>query len=98
LDEVDYSLSQANVDILEKTINTCREIYFHMQSICLLEDKLYLKEETYNCLKDTFGVEELDWTIDEEKSPVFNYHLMKILYEIEFLNKLNTSITLEEDL
>jgi uncharacterized membrane protein YgaE (UPF0421/DUF939 family) len=98
LDEVDYSLSQANVDILEKTINTCREIYFHMQSICLLEDKLYLKEETYNCLKDTFGVEKLDWTIDEEKSPVFNYHLMKILCEIEFLNKLNTSITLEEDL
>ncbi len=95
LDEVDYSLNHKNVEILERTINICREIYFHMQSICLLEDKLYLKQETFDYLKDVFGLEKLDWNIDEEKSPVFNYHLMKILREIEFLNQLNTSITFE---
>jgi len=60
-----------------------------------LEDKLYLKQETFDYLKDVFGLEKLDWNIDEEKSPVFNYHLMKILREIEFLNQLNTSITFE---
>lgn len=97
LDELNYSLSQKNVETLEKTINICREIYFHMQSICLLEDKLYLKQETYDYLSELFGEENINWSIDEERSPVFNYHLMKILSEIEYLSQLNTSITCEEN-
>ncbi len=39
-----------------------------MQSIELLENKLYLKEHTYKYLKKTYNVDKLDWNIDEEKA------------------------------
>ncbi|MCE0639299.1 hypothetical protein LWF10_16270, partial [Clostridioides difficile] len=91
IDELDYSLSETNIEKIENALRICREIHFHMQSIELLENKLYLKEHTYKYLKKTYNVDKLDWNIDEEKSPVFNYHLMKIMIEIELLRKLNKS-------
>ncbi|MDR1774537.1 MAG: aromatic acid exporter family protein [Clostridioides sp.] len=87
IDEVNYSFNNPDVKILEQTIEVCREIYFHMQSIHLLRGNLYLKKDTYDYLIDFFGIEKLNWEINEEKSPVFNYHLMEILHELEYLKQ-----------
>ncbi|MDR0880330.1 MAG: aromatic acid exporter family protein [Clostridioides sp.] len=95
LDEIDYSLGHQDIEFLEQTIDVCREIYFHMQSICLLQDKLYLSQSNYDRLAVMFKVKKLDWPVDEEESPVFNFHLMKILEEEEYLRILNKSINPE---
>ena len=91
LDELYYSRNQVDIDQLEKIMRVCREIYFHMQSIELLDKKLYLNEKNYNNLKNLYKVEHLNWEIDEKKSPVFNYHLKKVVEEIKELQILNNS-------
>ena len=35
-----------------------------------------------------YNVDILNWKIDNEKSPVFNYHLSKILEEINIIDRL----------
>lgn len=92
-DELDYGIKR-NTDIenLEKSINICREIYFHMQSIELLENKLYLNKENFNAIKELYSTEEICFDVEENKSPVFNYHLSKIIEEIKTLKEFNESI------
>jgi uncharacterized membrane protein YgaE (UPF0421/DUF939 family) len=91
-DELSYG-SKNNTDIenLEKSIGICREIYFHMQSIELLENKLYLNKENYNALKALYKTEEISFDVEDNKSPVFNYHLSKIIEEIKTLKRFNES-------
>ena len=90
LDEMDYTKQrEENVESLENAIEICEHIYFHMRSIELLEKKLYLNKKNYKVLKDFYKGEELDWDIDENKSPVFNFHLEKIIEKIDELNSIN---------
>ncbi|MGL4912661.1 MAG: FUSC family protein [Romboutsia sp.] len=91
VDELDYSRNNVDLEKLENTIDICREIYFHMQSIELLEKKLYLNKENYERIKKLHQSEEIDWDLHESESPVFNYHLSKIIEEIKLLHKINSS-------
>ena len=92
-DELDYGGKyEADIENLEKSISICREIYFHMQSIELLENKLYLNKENFNAIKELYNTEEICFDVEENKSPVFNYHLSKIIEEIKTLKEFNESI------
>ena len=91
VDELDYKRGNINIEKLENTIDICREIYFHMQSIELLENKLYLNESNYEKIKKLYKSEQIDWDLDEYKSPVFNYHLSKIIDEINLIHNINNS-------
>ncbi|MEG2353636.1 MAG: aromatic acid exporter family protein [Clostridium sp.] len=86
LDEMDFSKNSINTDELEDAIGVCEQIYFHMKSIELLEQKLYLNKQNYKKLKKFYKGQELDWEIDDAKSPVFNFHLGKIIEKIDQLN------------
>lgn len=87
VDEIEYSKENVNLDELEKTILICKEIYFHLQSIEFLEKKCYLTKDNYNEIKKIYGELDLNWDLDERKSPVFNYHLSMIIKEINILRK-----------
>lgn len=89
IEELDYSKSNIDIEKLDKTVSICKEICIHMESIELLSKKLYLNEKNYNCLKQIYSNQMLDWQIDEYKSPVFNYHLEKIISEMKELKLLN---------
>ena len=92
-DELDYGGKyEADLDNLDKSISICREIYFHMQSIELLENKLYLNKENFNAIKELYNTEQICFDVEENKSPVFNYHLSKIIEEIKTLKEFNESI------
>ena len=62
-----------------------------MQSIEYLELKLYLNKDNYERIKELYELDDIKWDIDEYKSPVFNYHLSKIITEIEQLHHFNYS-------
>ena len=91
LDELKYKKNQADLDLIEKEIKLCKEMYFHMQSIEYLELKLYLNNDNYKRIKELYELEHIKWDIDEYESPVFNYHLSKIINEIEQLHHYNYS-------
>ena len=42
----------------------------------------------YLKIKEMYNVDILNWKIDNERSPVFNYHLSKILEEINIIDRL----------
>lgn len=88
IEELDYSKNTIDIEALDKTVSTCKEICIHMESIELLSKKLYLNERNYNSLKEIYSGRKLNWDIDEDKSPVFNYHLEKIISEMEELKLL----------
>ncbi|MGL5329675.1 MAG: FUSC family protein [Peptostreptococcaceae bacterium] len=89
LDELDFNKNDMNVEELEEAIGICEQIYFHMKSIELLEKKLYLNERNYKKLKKFYKGETVDWEIDNNESPVFNFHLEKIIEKIYQLNAIN---------
>ena len=51
----------------------------------MLEQKLYLNNSNYNKIKYLYGVDSLDWEINDNKSPVFNYHLKRVIKQINLL-------------
>ena len=91
LDELKYKKNEADLDLIEKEIRLCKEMYFHMQSIEYLELKLYLNKDNYERFKELYELDDIKWDIDEYESPVFNYHLSKIITEIEQLHHFNYS-------
>lgn len=95
VDELNYSKNQADVDKIKKEILLCRQMYFHMQAIELLERRLYLSKKNYESIKKLYGLEKLEWELDENESPVFNYHLEKIISQIHLLHEINNSNNLQ---
>ena len=89
LDELDFSKNDINTDQLEESIGICEQIYFHMKSIELLEQKLYLNKSNYKRLKKFYKGGKLDWEVDDNKSPVFNFHLEKIIESIDRISYIN---------
>lgn len=89
IDELNYNRNDINKEKIKETLKLCREIYFHIQSIELLSNKLYLSPENYNQIKKLYEQEDIEWDLDENKSPVFNYHLSKVIEEIKKLHSIN---------
>lgn len=89
LEELDYSKNTIDIENLDMTVSICKEICIHMESIELLSKKLYINKKNYNDLKEIYSKEKLNWDIDENESPVFNYHLEKIIAEMKELKIIN---------
>lgn len=70
---------------IDNLVVLSKELYFHIQSIEMLEHKLYLNKSNCNKLIYLYGVDKLDWEINDNKSPVFNYHLKRIIKQINLL-------------
>ena len=88
IDEINYSKIDCNLDIIDKSLDLCRQIYFHIKSIELLEKELFLTKENHKQLKKLYKNEEKFIEINDDESPVFNFHLNKILEKIKILDDL----------
>lgn len=87
--ELGYHKENINIDRVEKIMNICREVNFHIQSIELLEKKLYLNKHSHEKLLKMYHEDDIVFDLDEEQSPVFNYHLAKVIEILKALQKEN---------
>ena len=78
-DEIKYSKNKVDIESVKAEISSYKEINHHMKSIELLDEELYLNEDNCLRIKNMYNVDNLNWKIDNNKSPVFNYLLSKIL-------------------
>lgn len=88
IDEISYSKVDCNMDIIDKSLDLCRQIYFHIKSIELLEEELFLTKENHKQLKSLYKNEEKFIQINDNESPIFNFHLKKILEKMKDLDEL----------
>lgn len=88
IDELNYSKSDFNIEIIDKSLDLCRQIYFHIKSIELLEKNLFLTNDNYKRLKMIFENEKISLGINENESPVFNFHLTQIIQKINLLEEI----------
>ncbi|MGL6106548.1 FUSC family protein [Romboutsia sp.] len=99
----DYENIEDNINVeedensIKNLIILCRELYFHIQSIMHLERKLFLSNFNYRNLKELYPGDNINWELDDVKSPVFNYHLSKILSRHSQLNTTLVKIGIEID-
>lgn len=87
IDEMNYSRKEFNLDIIDKNLDLCRQIYFHIKSIDLLEKELYLNNENYKMIKKSHKDTVINLKIDNNESPVFNFHLNKIIEKINLIDE-----------
>ena len=87
--ELGYHKEDINIDNIERVVRLCREINFHIQSIELLKKKLYLNQKSYDKLIKIYNEEDIAFELDDERSPVFNYHLIKVVEGAKILSKEN---------
>lgn len=88
IDELNYSKGSFNLDIIDKSLDLCRQIYFHIKSIELLEKELFLTKDNYKGLKKLYKNEQILLQINEDESPVFNFHLNKVIEKTNSLEEL----------
>lgn len=88
IDELNYSTKNMNLDLIDETLDICRQVYFHIKSIELLEKELYLTKENHKKLKKLYKNDIIKLKINEKQSPVFNFHLNKIIEKMNMLNQL----------
>ncbi|MDU4862201.1 MAG: aromatic acid exporter family protein [Terrisporobacter othiniensis] len=88
IDELNYSKGSFNLDIIDKSLDLCRQIYFHIKSIELLEKELFLTKDNYKRLKKLYKNEQILLQINEDESPVFNFHLNKVIEKTNSLEQL----------
>lgn len=85
--EIGYHKGHIDIKRIEHIVNICREANFHIQSIELLEKKLYLNNESFEKLISIYNEKEIIYELSESKSPVFNYHLIKVMEHSKTLGK-----------
>lgn len=88
IDELNYSKGNFNLDIIDKSLDLCRQIYFHIKSIELLEKELFLNKDNYKKLKKLYKNEKILLDINDNESPVFNFHLSKVIEKTKLLEEL----------
>ncbi|MCC3869034.1 FUSC family protein [Terrisporobacter mayombei] len=88
IDELNYSNGNFNLDIIDKSLDLCRHIYFHIKSIELLEKELFLTKDNYKRLKKLYRNEPILLQVNEDESPVFNFHLNKLIEKTKSLEEL----------
>ena len=92
IDEMKYTKNQVNIEIIENEISLYKSINHHIKSIQLIDEEIYINNENYLKIKEMYNVDILNWKLDNDKSPVFNYHLSKILEKIETIDTLKSII------
>ena len=88
VDEIKYSRSQVDIEIIENEILLYKSINHHIKSIQLLDEELFINHDNYLKIKEMYNIDILNLRLDNEKSTVFNYHLSKILNEINIIDGL----------
>lgn len=88
VDELNYSKDSFNLDIVDKSLDLCRQIYFHINSIKLLEKELFLTTDNHKKLKKLYKNDIIGLDINEDESPVFNFHLSKAIEKTKLLEEL----------
>lgn len=86
--EIKYNKKQVDIESIENEILLYKSINHHIKSIQLLEEELFINNDNYSKIKEMYDIDTLSLTLDNEKSPVFNYHLSKILSEINAIHRL----------
>ena len=92
VDEMKYTKNQVDIEIIENEISLYKSINHHIKSIQILEEEICISKDNYLKIKEMYNVDILNWKLDDEKSPVFNYHLSKILDEINIIDNLKSRI------
>lgn len=88
IDELNYSKGNFNLDIIDKSLDLCRQIYFHIKSIELLEKELFLTKDNHKKLKKLYKNEKISLDINDDESPVFNFHLSQVIEKTKLLEEL----------
>lgn len=88
IDELNYSKGDFNLDIIDKSLDLCRQIYFHIKSIELLEKELFLTKDNQKKLKKLYKNETILLDVNDNESPVFNFHLGKVIEKTRLLEEL----------
>lgn len=88
IDELNYSKGNFNLDIIDKSLDLCRQIYFHIKSIELLEKELFLTKDNHKKLKKLYKSEKISLDINDDESPVFNFHLNQVIEKTKLLEEL----------
>ena len=91
VDELNYSNKKFNLDVIDKSMDLCRQIFFHIKSIELLEKELFLNIDNHKKLQEFYKNGEIKIKIKENESPVFNFHLSKITDKMNSLEELITT-------
>ena len=86
--EMNYSKKTFNLDLIEKSMDLCKQIFFHIKSIEMLEKELFLNKDNYKRLQKLYKNEEIILQLKENESPVFNFHLSKIIEKMRNLEDL----------
>ena len=92
VDEMRYTKNQVDIDIIENQISLYKSINHHIKSIQLLDEEICISYDNYLKIKEIYDFDTFDWKIDNEKSPVLNYHLSKILEELNVIDSLKSKI------
>lgn len=92
VDEMKYTKNQVDIDIIENQISLYKSINHHIKSIQLLDEEICISYDNYLKIKEIYDFDTFDWKIDNEKSPVLNYHLSKILEELNVIDSLKSKI------
>lgn len=88
IDELNYSKGSFNLDIIDKSLDLCRQIYFHIKSIELLEKELFLTKDNHRKLKKLYKNETIVLKVNDNESPVFNFHLSQVIEKTRLLEEL----------
>ena len=92
VDEMKYTKNQVDIDIIENQISLYKSINHHIKSIQLLDEEICISYDNYLKIKEIYDFDTFDWKIDNEKGPVLNYHLSKILEELNVIDSLKSKI------
>lgn len=77
LDEIKYSKEEIDINFIKHRIDSFKEVVNHMQAIEFLKEEVFINNENSHKLINKYP--NIVWGIDDDKSPVFNYHLLKII-------------------
>lgn len=87
--EIGYNKENVCIDNIDYIMKLCREANFHIQSIELLSKKPYLNQKSYDKLKKLYNEDDFVIELDDSQSPVFNYHLVKVIEHSKKIKKEN---------
>ena len=91
-DEIKYSNEDINVDIIIKQQAKIKSVYNHMKSIESIEKEHSINSLNIELLKEIYDIQSINREIDDNESPVFNYHLSKIVSQSQRIYKLGNEI------
>jgi len=77
-----------NLKRLNAYVRKAWKIYFHIKCIKLLKKELFLTKDNHKKLKKLYKNEQILLQINEDESPVFNFHLNKVIEKTKSLEEI----------